>query len=201
MIIIDDFDQNTDEWIQERMGKPTSSSFGKILTSTGKRGQRQDYLYKIAGERITGRKDDQFYSKAMERGHIMEEKARDFYAMSRQVKIDRPAVIYKDENKLFSCSPDGLINGVEKGLEIKCPELTAGVKYLDKGKLPATYVPQVQGSMLITGYKVWEFLSYVPGLKPFVLEVEVDEAYTVLLEEALLEFCHDLDGLVKRVTE
>ena len=129
----------------------------------------------------------------------MEKKARAYYGMSQRVELSRPAVIYRDDEKLYSCSPDAMVFGSNKGLEIKCPELTAAVKYLDKGKLPTQYIPQVQGSMLITGYKQWDFLSYAPGLKPLLLTVEIDEEYTKLQEEALLEFCHDLDDLVKRI--
>jgi putative phage-type endonuclease len=202
MIVCRDFEQNTPEWIEARMGKPTASSFGKILTSTGKKStQKADYLYKLAGERITGRKDDQFYSKAMERGHAVEPLARSFYSMSKGVKVDCPAIVYKDEKKLYSCSPDGLIMGKNEGLEIKCPELTAGVKYIHKGKLPSAYIPQVQGSLMITGYEVWNFLSYCPGLKPLILRIEPDEEYISLLTEAVEEFCYDLDELVEKVSE
>lgn len=194
------FDQNSIEWEEARRGIPTASNFGKIITAKGERSkQRQDYLYKLAGETVAKRTDSQYYGDAMRRGHEIEPKARGFFALKYGVEIDTPAICFRDTRKLYACSPDGLIAGKKEGLEIKSPELTAAVKYLDKGKLPSAYVAQVQGSLMVTGYSVWWFLSYCPGLKPFILPVERDEGLIALYHEAVEEFCDDLKALVAKI--
>lgn len=203
MIIDWEIQQNTEEWIEARRGKPTASSFNKIIGKEGKKStQRRAYMQKLAGERITGRTDDQFYSNAMERGHQLEESARQLFKMTHKLDVRQPGIIYKDENRRFSCSPDGLCWPFpDQGLEIKCRELAASINYLDTGKLIASDFVQIQGSMMVTGYESWHFWSFCPGLKPFHLIVERDEKYISVLEEAVLEFCDDLDKLVDKIKQ
>jgi len=196
------FKQSTAEWEEAKMGVPSASSFAKILTATGKKPSasvRNGYMYKLAGERVTGRKDDTFYGKAMRRGHELEPQARSFFAFRAGVEVETPALCYRDARKLYLCSPDGLILGKMEGLEIKCPELSASVKYIEENRLPNDYIPQVQGSLMVTGYDAWHFMSYCPGLKSFILSVEPDYSYIALQEEAVEEFCHDLAQLIERI--
>ena len=201
MIVDWEIDQNTEEWIEARRGKPTASSFNKIIGKEGKKStQRMAYMEKLAGERITGRTDDQFYSNAMERGHKLEESARQLFKMTTKYDVRQPGIIYKDEDKRFSCSPDGDIVNKPMGLEIKCRELAASIHYLNTGNLIASDFVQIQGSLMITGYESWHFWSFCPGLKPFHLIIEPDLEYIKTLEGAVLEFCDDLDKLVKKVS-
>jgi hypothetical protein len=73
------------------------------------------------------------------------------------------------------------------------------VEYLDKGKLPTTYIQQVQGSMLVTGRAWWDFMSYYPGLPPLIIRVERDDKLIATLEAALEGFCVQLDELTERL--
>ncbi len=51
-------EQNSPEWYQARMGIPTASQFSTVLMTKGVKGgvskTRQTYLYKLAGEILTG---------------------------------------------------------------------------------------------------------------------------------------------------
>ena len=107
---------------------------------------------------------------------------------------------YLDEHRNFSCSPDGLV-GEDGGLEIKCPLIHTHVEYLLDGKLPTKYVQQVQGSMLISGRKWWDFMSYYPGLKPLVVRVERDEKFIAKLKDELNKFCFELKAIVQKLKE
>lgn len=203
MLIIRDFEQGTDEWFKAKAGVPSSSCFDKILDSKGKRStQRKTYMYKLAGEKITGTySSNLFQTAAMKRGNDLEPEARDYFSFTEGLPVDQVALIYNDDNKRYSCSPDGLISEKEEGLEIKCPELATAVKYLDDNKLPTKYKLQVQGSMAVTGYTHWWFLSYYPGLKPLILKVERDEAFIDIIKAELNLFCDELDDLVLKLAD
>jgi len=87
------------------------------------------------------------------------------------------------------------------GLEIKCPMLKTHLKYFLDKKLPTEYFCQVQGSMYITGFDTWDFMSYFPGLKPFIITVERNEGFISKLDEALDEFCYNLAIMIRRIKE
>jgi putative phage-type endonuclease len=200
MIIIDDIEQGTDEWMALRVGSPGASSMDKIITSTGKKlTQRQKYLYQLAGEIITGEKTETYQTGHMSRGIELEPEGRELFEFIHG-PVEQCAVIYQDSRKLWHCSPDGIMPDKEAGLEIKCPSLPVHVEYLDKGKLPTAYKIQVQASMMVTGWPVWFFVSYYPGMKPLIIPVERDENLIPLIQEAVEEFCSDLKKLVERLT-
>lgn len=195
------FKQNTEEWLMARLGIPTASAFDRIIGKMGKKSSQRDaYMEKLAGERITQQPDtDGFSSPDTQRGHLLEPASCSVFEMTHKVKLLHPGIVYKDEKKLFSCSPDGLIEGREEGFETKARKLTASVHHLRTGNIDAKEYVQVQGSMLVTGYKVWHLCGYHPGLKYFHKIIEADEKYLAILEDALLDFCYDLDRLEEEV--
>lgn len=188
-----DMDQRSPEWMKARLGIPTASSFDKIVTTKGEPSkQAQKYLYQLAGERVCGTQDESFHSAMMDRGAEREKEAVQFYELTKDVEIHRVGVCYLDEDKKFSCSPDGLVG--EKGLvEIKCPMIATHVAYLMDDDLPTEYFQQVQGQLFITGREWCDFLSYYPGLKPLLIRVLRDEEFIKKLESALKEFGKQLD--------
>lgn len=195
-MIIFDCEQCSEEWFAARVGVPSASCFDKIITTTGKpSAQRDKYLYQLAGERLVGCKEETYQSAAMLRGIELEPEAREAYEFITGTKVATVGIIYKDERKRFSCSPDGL--SPQRGLEIKCPSLSVHTEYLHKGKLPTTYFQQVQGSLYVTGLEVWDFMSYYPGMDPLIVTVEPNIEWHRALEKELGKFCNDLD----KVTE
>jgi len=198
MIIVNDIEQGSPEWFAARAGVPSASCFDKIVTSKGVRSKsRKDYLYTLAGERILGTKAETFQSAAMERGIEMEEEARLFYELTSGVEVQQVGLVYRNDKKLFSCSPDGLMGN--KGIEIKCPSLHTHVGYLLADKLPTKYVQQVQGSMLVTGFDSWVFMSYYPGMPTLIIEVERDADFCGKLAVELGSFCIDLEEITKKL--
>ena len=85
------------------------------------------------------------------------------------------------------CSPDGLI-GDDGGIEIKCPTGGVHVKTLLGQKVPTEHLPQIQGSMLVTGRSWWDFMSYHTEMPPLIVRVHRDSTYTVKLMQAIKEF-------------
>ena len=188
------------EWWQAHVGTPSASNFGKILTPTGKpSASAKDYMYQLAGEVLTGKKTETYHNAVMQRGIEMEAEARTLYELMFDVEVQQVGLIYPDEQRKYCCSPDGLLP--DYGLEIKCPLIHTHVGYLDKllGKLPTIYTPQVQGSMLVTGFKRWDFMSYFPGLKPLIVQVRRDDGYCNLLSNALDSFIFSLEKTIEKL--
>lgn len=186
--------QGSPEWHALRAGKPTASEFDKIITSTGKTStQRQAYLYRLAGERILGTTEQTFESGWMARGKVVEEEARDVYAFESQTTVEEVGFCLHDSG-LYGCSPDGLV-GADGGLEIKCPSLAVFVKYVLGGKVPTEYIVQVQGSLLVTGRKWWDFYAYYPGMNPLKIKVGPDIRLHRILADELELFCEELAEL------
>ena len=195
-------EQLSDEWFQARVGVPSASCFDKIVTSKGEPSkQAVNYAYTLAGERIAGAKAETHQSYAMARGCEMEAEARQLFKLITGHQVRQTGILYPDENKRFSCSPDGLIDEAETGLEIKSPLIHTHVAYLLARKLPTEYVQQVQGSMLITGFRTWHFFSYYPGLPPLHIEVPRDDVFIHRLSFEIDKFCALVESTVEKLKE
>jgi hypothetical protein len=200
MIIKDDITQGSPEWFAEHAGKPGVSSIGKILTTTGQLSkQAEEYAYQLAGEYILGTMEQGYVSFAMQQGLEREADARRYYEFVNDVQVQQVGMIYKDNRMDRLCSPDGLMQ--KKGLEIKSPMLKTHIKYLLDRKLPTEYFGQVQGSLYITGFDEWDFMSFYPGIEPLIITVERDEPFIKKLDAALDEFCFKIAMLVKKIKE
>lgn len=197
-MIICHHEQGTEEWFQARCGIPSASNFDKIVTASGDSSkQREKYLNRLAGEKVSGKSVDGFKSAAMERGVELEAEARSYYEIVTGRDVQRVGFCYHDDGEV-GCSPDGLI-GEDGGLEIKCPEIHTHVEYYRLKKLPTTYYQQVQGSLWVTGRDWWDFLSYFPGLKPLIIRVTPDKDFQEKLEAELEKFCDELKQVIEEI--
>ncbi|MCE5227117.1 MAG: YqaJ viral recombinase family protein [Porphyromonadaceae bacterium] len=198
MIVIDDVEQNSPEWFALRLGNPGASNIDKIITPKGDVSKsRDDYMMTLAGELVCGKQEESYKSIAMMNGNEREESARQLFELAYGVEVKKVGLVYKDEKKLFHCSPDGLF--LDSGLEIKCPMMKTHVRYLLENKLPSDYFGQVQMSMYVCESDDWYFMSYYEGLPPLILNVKRDEKYIEKLEPVLLNFCCDLGNMVEKL--
>ena len=182
---VSNFEQGSQEWLQSRLGKPTASNFGKLITPTGKpSASAESYINELIAQRITGELPEFFKSEAMERGNELEPHAKASYEFTHDVDVVEVGLCLHDE---FECgaSPDGLI-GEDGGIEIKCPLPHTHVAYLRAGEVPSKYIPQIQGCMWITGRKWWDFMSYHPAMENLIVRVERDDAYIKKLADAVI---------------
>lgn len=193
-----DCEQQTPEWFLARTGIPTASNFDKIITTKGEESkQRTKYLYQLAGEIVSENKEMMFQSSAMLRGVELENEAIELYEMIHGVDIEKIGFCL-DNTENYGCSPDGLIGG-DGLIEIKCPNMATHVEYMINNKIPATYYQQVQGQLLITDREWCDFISYYPGIKPFIIRVEKDKPFTKRLADFLYKFCDDLKEIVNKI--
>lgn len=193
--------QGSKEWRDARCGKPSASGFSKLITATGKpSASAKGYIDGLIAERFIGWSDG-FTSEAMQRGTDLEPLARVNYEMITGNTVT-PAGFITDETDSYGCSPDGIVVLVSgsKGLEIKCPLPPAMASYMrDPLEGVKKYYQQIQGSMLVTGLKQWDFFAYHPEM-PFVLvTVERDDDFCSKLEEQLMIAVQTINDEVERL--
>jgi len=182
---VSDAIQGSDEWLESRLGRPTASNFGRLITPTGKAStSAQGYIDELVAQRITGEIPEFFKSAAMERGNELEPAAKALYEFTNDVEVKEVGLCLHDR---YECgaSPDGLINQ-NGGLEIKCPLPHTHVSYLRDGGIPAKYIPQVQGCLWITEREWWDFMSYHPSMEDLIVRVYRDNAYITKLAEQVI---------------
>lgn len=185
-IIVEGIEQGSLDWLRLRLGIPTASRFDSLVTpAKGEHSKSADgYMHELLAEWITGQSAEGPQTVWMLRGQEFEAEARRFYAFDRGEDVRQVTFVYGDESKRYGCSPDGLV-GDDGGLEMKIPKPAVHVGYLLAGSLPNDYRPQVQGCMMVTGRKWWDFMSYSPGLPPLLVRVERDEEYITKIRTAL----------------
>lgn len=192
IVIYEDVPQRSELWFKLRSGHLTASNFDRLITpKTGKPSTQQDDLIIelccscLRPDEVTF--EGNFHT---DRGEALEQEARELFTTLTGKKVLEVGFIRRKKAPI-GCSPDGLVGdtleAVEAGLEIKCPLSKYHARYLLDGVLPDKYRPQVHGSMAVTGLQAWYFLSYCPGLRPFLIKVEWDE-YTDRIKAALNEF-------------
>jgi len=173
-VIITDIEQGTPEWHRLRLAIPTASNIDKIVTSQGKRStQAGKYMQVLMGEFVTQKPTENKSFRFMQEGREKEPTARAAYQIVTGSKVQQVAVVYADEQRVVSCSPDGLV-GEEGGLEIKCPIPATMYEYAMADKLPTCYKVQVQASLWITGRPWWDFCCYCPGFPLFIKRIARD---------------------------
>ncbi len=203
-MIIHDCEQMTLEWIRLHFGIPTAACLDQLLTpefELRKGEMPKTLVYKKVAEKIQNRPliDLSQSSFMMEQGMIVEEEARPWFELEYDKKVRKVGFITTDDGRV-GCSPDGLIEGEDCGIEIKCPASYTHVKYLVNGVLPKEYVAQVYGSMYVTGFKKWMFVSYRRGFPALVLEIQRDEKAMVEIYRAVNTFHYQFDYAMERIS-
>lgn len=196
-----DVEQGTPEWDALRRGKVTASCFADVLAK-GQGKTRAKYLRRVVAEILTGKTVETFRNADTDRGQELEPMARWAYEIATGHTVERVAFIDHDELRA-GCSPDGLIVGQKRGVEIKCVIPTVQVDTLDGGGYPSEHKAQIQGSMWITGYEAWDFCSYSPDmpekLRTYIHTVERDEPYIQMLQNEVGAFLAEADRMRKRI--
>lgn len=198
--------QGSAEWLYERCGKVTASRFRDVLAKL-KNGApakaREDYLWEVVIERITGNPTDHFTNAAMLWGIENELAARMSYEGKTGAMVEAAGLIPHATLENVAGSPDGLI-GEDGGLEIKCPFNSSIHLRTVLDGMPQEHYPQIQGLMWITGRAWWDFVSFDPrlpdGLSLYVQRIERDADYGETLEREVGLFLADADALMAQLT-
>lgn len=162
MIIHNSLEQGTPEWFAVRKNKMTASN-AQAIGNNGK--GLATYIVTLMAESYSSGEKEHFSNKETDRGHELEPLAREIYELTRWVKVDQ--VWFIELNEYVGCSPDGLITAEEGGAEIKCLNDVNHFKLILNGisEIDTAYIWQIQMSLLITGYKWWDYVSYNPNFE------------------------------------
>jgi len=167
-------DQRSKEWHEARSGMFTASEcfklmgkkFGPLLTDFTE--IAQTYILEKVSDNFTNNKHE-VNSKEMAWGIEHEPIAKGQYELTFACEILDEGFVYWIENNQCGCSPDGIIKGEKRGIEIKCPYNPANhLKNLliksnsdFKNEFPQYYW-QVQMSLMIYDFEKWDYVSFHP---------------------------------------
>lgn len=196
--------QGSDEWFKARIGIPTASMFSVIMAE-GKDGgdsmTRQQYLYRLAGEQITGEQaEETFKSRAMERGKEMEPIAIEDYERRTDRKVMRVGFATNFSGlKHCGASADGLV-GFDGGVETKTMRPDLMIPLLVRGaRMPMEHRAQVHGNMLVWERDWWDFKVFWPSMPDFTVRVQRDDTYIKQLHGEIERFNYELKKLVEQL--
>jgi hypothetical protein len=207
-----DCEQGSEDWHLLHLGIASASVFSVVMASGKEGGEsvtRRKLLYKLAAEVLTGKPRKTYHNAYMDRGNAMEPGAREHYAFTRGVEVQRTGFVrrtihrpFEEKPLVVGCSPDGLV-GSGTVLEIKTMESDLLIEAAVRGTFPAEHRAQCQGSLWVTGREQCDLVLYDAELHPamptpsFILER--DEAYIRRIRDAVEVFDYDLRQLVKQI--
>lgn len=186
-----DFEQQTDTWYFERLGKFSGSNFHIFL---GNSQTKEDALWEKVAERKWLDTDvEQFINQYTERGKTLEHEARRLYSAVYDTEVQTCGLVEEDGefDTWAVCSPDGLI-GEDGLLEIKCYIAKNFLQISDPNSKKYGYVKpevrtQIQFDLFVTDRQWAHLCFYHPRGGLHVIRVERDEEYIEKIKSALRE--------------
>ena len=203
-----DIQQRTDEWFEERRGKITASRFQDVI-AIGRSGKplkaRDDYMFELAHERMSGLPKQEVNSRSLSWGREIEGYAVEAYELETGFLVNEAPFIIHPVYDFLGGSPDGKV-GNDGLLEIKSPhdEKVHLRTWLDG--MPPEHIPQVQGNLMCTGRKWLDFISYDPRaaerFRLYVQRIERNDDYiNNTLLPALVQFNLEVQELIKKLED
>jgi putative phage-type endonuclease len=198
--------QRTDAWHSLRLGKVTASRVADVLSKgkTGESASRRNYRIELVAQRLTNQPSEPFTNAAMEWGTATEPLARVAYELKNNRDVLDVAFVEHPTIEWFGCSPDGLVG--ENGLiEIKCPNTTTHLDWMEDGKAPSKHIPQMMAQMACTGRQWCDFVSYDPrlpeDLQLFIVRVNRDQEYIDNMEVEVKKFLKEVEETINKLKE
>lgn len=192
-------EQGSEAWHDLRCGKFTGTSFSDVMAGESTDTYKK-LIKRIAAEVISGISEPTYSNFDMERGIELEPFARAEYELIMSgIEVEQVGFISPEDTELtewVGFSPDGLV-GLDGGCEFKCPKSTTHLEYMRANKMPTTYKWQVQGALLVTKRDWWDFMSFYPKMKPFLIRVLPDEEMQKELRVRLIQAIQDVKMEIK----
>jgi len=196
--------QDTDEWRSKKRGLISGSVMKLLITEKTKKIADNDkvrgIIFELAAQRLQPQLGEDFQSWDMLRGKKEEILAKDLYSKNYAQVKDCGLIINDDLGFKICCSPDGLV-GADGGIEGKSRMSKFQVQTIIEGVVPDEFMCQVQGNLLVSGRKWWDFLSYSNGMHMFVKRVEPLAVWQDPLKEAIIAAEKKIQEIVTQYQE
>lgn len=196
-------EQRTPEWFAKRLGLVTASRIADVMakTKTGASASRSGYMAQLITERLTGAPTEGYQSAAMEWGTEQEPVARAAYEAREGVLVDEVDFV-RHPMLEAGASPDGLV-GEDGCIEIKCPNTSTMLEYIETRSVPRKYLLQMQWQLACTGRNWCDFVAFDPRLpehlRLLVIRVPRDEAVIAEIAGEVGRFLTELRDRVEHL--
>jgi putative phage-type endonuclease len=212
--------QKSQDWLTLRRGKFTASEIYKLI-GTGQKpskfGDKLDdwtdtaatYIKQKVAECFSDQSQE-LKTRATDWGIEHEPEARAYYEGVFGEEVEDIGFILWPKDPTCGCSPDGIVKGKNRGIEIKTPfELEPHLESFlirsnDEFKaMKPQYYWQVMASMMFSGLPCWDFVSYHPFFYPnrriSSIEIIADPVAFAILEDRLTAAVFVRNELIKQV--
>jgi hypothetical protein len=169
---------------------------------------REDYLWRIISERLSGKVQEGFTSGPMKDGVENEPLARSAYEAKTGAIIREVGFMPHPSIPGFGASPDGLI-GIDGGFEVKCPKIKKHGKALlspsSAADIDREYMLQMHAQGACCGLKWVDFVTYTPWL-PDSIALRVDRVILNKdligeIQSAVADFLGEVDAIIEKLIE
>lgn len=196
--IFEDFEQNSDEWLQARCGLLTASNMKLLLTPTLKMAKNENektHLYELLAQRITKYVEPTYQTHAMMRGHLDEIEAILEYE-DKYGPVKKVGFITNDRwGFTLGYSPDGLV-GSDGGVEAKSRaqkfQAKTVIECMPEGMAPEEYMMQIQTGQLVGELKWIDFLSWCGGMPMVKIRVYPDP----VIQDAIINVVGEFENRI-----
>lgn len=188
--ILQELEQGSPQWHDQRRGIVTASVVGKLLTSTLKVADNdvsRGLTATLAAERITGYTDPTYMNADMMRGVEDEPRARDLYSERYAEVVETGFMVRDDWGFPIGFSPDGLV-GDDGLIEVKSRRQKKHLQTILADEVPAENMAQLQCGLLVSGRAWIDYLSYCGGMPMYVKRVTPDPRWFEVIVEAVANF-------------
>jgi hypothetical protein len=202
-LIWHEVEQGTDKWFTLRQGKITSSSCHPLLVNGQNKGLgvgAWSLIYKLAGEVVTRPVTFDFDTYATERGKALEPYAINEYSEKTWRNVRE--VGFVELSDYAGTSPDGIVIGENKGVEIKCLMHAEHMRVIDTGP-KKDHVTQCQWHMFVLGWDTWDLVYFHPDAQKkslLIFEIEKDEEIQEKFTSAYETAATEINRIVSQCT-
>jgi hypothetical protein len=200
--------------MQARCGRITASKIADVMNflkptkaelESGERregAERRNYRADLVSERLTLQPTEHYVSPYMDWGSEHENDARRAYELRAGVMVDQTGFVLHPSFDYAGSSPDGLVDD-GGGVEIKCPQRSTHLGYLEAGIVPEEYQPQMYFNMICCERQWWDFVSYHPHfpreIQLFVCRLNYNRAECDSINDHVLRFNSEVQAQIGRL--
>lgn len=190
--ILENLEQRSPEWHDQRRGMVTASAVGQLVTAKTLKPASNDYSRGLtailAAERINGFTDPTYVNADMWRGIDDEPRAVEAYEKRFGVHVDACGFMVRDDWGFeLGYSPDGLV-GADGLIECKSRRPKAQLQTVLADSVPLENMAQLQAGLLVSGREWIDYVSYCGGMPIYVKRVKPDPRWQEAIVEAVRAF-------------